>query len=254
MSCRKVGSKLKLFIVCSVCILYVTMSAEEGRSMRIQWLGHSSFRITADNGFSIVTDPFDETVGYPMPTLPADAVTISHDHFDHNHAEGINGKPQVVRGSGRHSLEGRGAVQAAGIGLNGIASFHDNEQGRRRGRNTIFVIEMDGVRIVHLGDLGHRLTPEQIGQIGRVDVLLVPVGGTFTVDAQGAAEVVEQLDPRIVIPMHYKTDALSFPIDGVEPFLKLSKGVEQPGSSTIEIAAEDLPKAGGRRTVVLSYR
>ncbi|NPV69762.1 MAG: MBL fold metallo-hydrolase [Firmicutes bacterium] len=211
--------------------------------MKIKWLGHACFLITSARGTRILTDPFDETVGYVVPAIEADFVTVSHEHFDHNAVGNVKGKPKVVRGAGSHSL---GDVTARGID-----TFHDEAKGSKRGPNTVFVFDVDGMSVCHLGDLGHALAPGHATAIGKVDVLLVPVGGTYTIDSAGAANVVERLDPRVVIPMHYKTDAMSFPIVGVEPFLQRVGGGMRVGSTTVEIGKDDL--VGQRKVYVLEY-
>ncbi|MGI6603925.1 MAG: MBL fold metallo-hydrolase [bacterium] len=212
--------------------------------MKIRWCGHACFLLTTDSGLKILTDPFDETVGYPQPAVAVDVVTVSHDHFDHNAVQLVPGTPKVVSGVGEHELEG--------VTITGLATYHDEVQGAKRGENTVFTIAADGLRIVHLGDLGHTLNASQIMALRPVNVLLVPVGGHFTIDAQQAKEVVEALNPNVVIPMHFKTEALDFAIVGVEPFLELMGGGERLHSTTLELTARDLPTE--RRIVVLDYR
>jgi L-ascorbate metabolism protein UlaG (beta-lactamase superfamily) len=211
--------------------------------VKIRWLGHACFLITSARGTRILTDPFDETVGYVVPAVEADFVTVSHEHFDHNAVGNVKGKPKVVRGAGAHSL---GDVSARGID-----TFHDGVKGAKRGPNTVFVLNVDGMSVCHLGDLGHVLEPAHLSAIGRVDVLLVPVGGTYTIDPAAAAKVVEQIDPRVVIPMHYKTDATSFPIVGVDEFLRKMGGGRRIGGTTVEITKEDL--TGTKKVYVLEY-
>lgn len=207
--------------------------AAQGR-LRIRWLGHACFLITTPQGTRIVTDPFDETVGYRVPDVETDIVTISHDHFDHNNSGCLRGHPKVVKGAGEQEIKG--------VKITGVATFHDQEKGARRGANTVFVLDIDGVRICHLGDLGHMLTPENVAKIGRVDILLIPVGGNYTIDATGATRVVELLKPKVVIPMHYKTKAIGFPIDPVDRFLAGKKDVIHQNSTTLEVSGTELPK------------
>lgn len=214
--------------------------------MMIKWLGHSCFKLKNSEGKVVVTDPFDEKVGYPVPSVRADIVTMSHGHSDHSNLSAILGEPVVIREAGAH--------EALGIHITGIETEHDDIGGARRGKNMIFVIEMDGIRICHLGDLGHVLSPEQIAQIGRVHVLLVPVGGNYTIDAKTAAEVCESLNPNTVIPMHYKLDTVVYPIETVHPFLDIMKqlwDVSSIGDNKIEV---DVNKAKKRqRVIVLNY-
>lgn len=219
--------------------------------MKISWLGHSCFKIESDGGKIIVTDPFDEAVGYPLPKAKADVVTVSHDHHDHNHVAAIGGNPAVVRGPGKKA--------AAGIEFLGIASYHDDRGGKRRGKNTIFSFEMDGIRVCHLGDLGHLLSEEDAAALGDVDVLMIPVGGVYTLDAGGAKKVVGQIRPKVVIPMHFMTPALTFEVDPPDRFLSGQK-VERPGT-TFAVSKERLPKGGegegegeGPLIVLLDYK
>lgn len=167
-------------------------------NMDITYFGHSSFRIKGKKA-SLVTDPFDKnSVGFKYPSnIKADIVTISHDHDDHNNRSAVKGEPKVLNGPGEYEVKG--------ISVIGLPSYHDDKKGEERGKNTIYIIEVDEYRIVHLGDLGHKLSDSMIGQIGDVDVLLVPVGGVYTIDSKAASELVKSVEPKIAIPMHYKT-------------------------------------------------
>lgn len=206
---------------------------KEDKSLKIQWLGHASFIITLSDGKKIMTDPVDPKVGYPKPGLAADVVTVSHQHFDHNAVKTVVGKPNIVQKEGLSSI--------GDIKITGIPSFHDNSKGSQRGRNTIFVIEAEGLRVCHLGDLGHVLDADQVVQIGSVDILLVPVGGFYTIDASEAVKVVGQIKPKIIVPMHYKTRYIDFPISTAEPFLKNYSGYRTV--QELEVTAEKLPPA-----------
>lgn len=178
--------------------------------MRIRWRGHASFIIETGNK-TIVTDPFNAEYGYPVTPVTADIVTVSHDHRDHNAVATIDGQPRIILGTGTAEL--------AGISIIGIASFHDHGAGQERGLNTIFKIYAEGLNLVHLGDLGQSLSTQQVREIGNVDILLVPVGGRYTIDAAEAFEIVSTLAPKIVIPMHYATPHLSFALAPVEEFI-----------------------------------
>lgn len=181
--------------------------------MRIEWLGHSCFLLTGTGGVKVLTDPFDEKVGYPLPKVEVDVVTVSHQHFDHNATHLLPGKPTVVEGPGEHT--------AAGVVIRGVEAFHDQDRGAKRGSNTIFVITLDGLNICHLGDLGHSLSAEQVAQIGKVDVLCVPVGGFYTIDAKVARDTVNLLGASVALPMHYKfIPKVELPIAPVEEFLQ----------------------------------
>lgn len=169
--------------------------------MDILPLGHSSFKLRGKQA-TLVTDPYDAgAVGLKFPkNTEADIVTVSHSHPDHSMVAAVIGTPFVVNGPGEYEIKG--------ISVIGIATFHDAEDGKARGKNTAYRIEIDGVRFAHLGDLGHQLSAQQIDILDGLDVLFVPVGGLYTIDAKLAATVVGQIDPKIVIPMHYQTPAL----------------------------------------------
>ena len=179
--------------------------------MDIGWLGHSCFRIRGRHA-TIVTDPYSPDSGYSLGKPAARIVTVSHEHPGHCYVEGIGGEPKPVRRPGEYEI--------SGVLIIGIATFHDAEEGGKRGRNTVYLMEVDEVSVCHLGDLGHVLTTEQIEQIDNVDVLLLPVGGVSTINAPAAAEVVRQLEPNVVVPMHYKTAALNRELAPVDRFLK----------------------------------
>lgn len=205
--------------------------------MDITWLGHSSFRIKGKTA-TVVTDPFESgKVGFKFPKTEADIVTVSHDHWDHNKANLVGGEPKVVSGPGEYEIKG--------VSIFGVPTFHDKKQGTERGKNTVYVITIDKVRVCHLGDLGHTLSEEQVGAVGSVDVLLVPVGGSYTIDPGEAGEVVSSLEPKIVIPMHYKTGELNQEIFGklapVEEFLK-ELGIEPVRDSKFSITYDKLPE------------
>jgi len=164
-----------------------------------------------------------------------------HEHFDHNNVAAVQGNPQILRKVGKADIEG--------IRFRGIASFHDNVGGKERGKNTMSCFEVDGVKVCHLGDLGHQLSDEQVGEIGSVDVLLVPVGGVFTIDAKVATELCDLLKPKVIIPMHYRDGKCNFPIAGVDEFLKDKDNVNRLDTSEIELRSEELP--AGTQIVVL---
>lgn len=207
--------------------------------MKIRYYGHAMFGLTAD-GTTIVLDPFNDDVGYPMPDVEPDAVVTSHEHSDHGSVSTVKGRPKVLSG-----LAEGGKTWAAldarvePMRVFGVPTYHDAEQGRARGKNAVTVIEVEGLRLAHLGDLGHVLTPEQVRAIGRLDVLMVPVGGHFTIGPAEADQVVAQLSPRVVIPMHFKTQFnASWPIGTLDEFLKGKTAVKRVGPvATITPAA-----------------
>lgn len=217
--------------------------------MKLQWLGHSCFLITAQDGTRIITDPFDVkshagALNYKsLDGVEADIITISHmSHPDHNHFEAIGGRHPIVRKAGEFDI--------GGVRIVGVNSFHDDAKGSERGANVIFILTIDDVTVCHLGDLGHVLTEGNVRGMGQVDVLLVPVGGSYTIDSGQADTVVNTVNPRIAIPMHYKTDKCGFPIDGAGPFLADKDNVHQHPSE-VTITKETLPDE--TETWVLEY-
>lgn len=169
--------------------------------MEIRYLGHASFHLKGKSA-SVVTDPFDkEKVGLKFPSVSAEIITVSHDHPDHNVVKGVEGTPLI--------LDLPGEFEKEGIRVSGFATFHDKENGAKRGKNIVYKIEIDNVSILHCGDLGHVFNDETLEEIGTVDVLLVPVGGVYTIDSTEALQIIKQIDPKIVIPMHYKVDGMT---------------------------------------------
>jgi len=203
--------------------------------MKVKWLGHAAFLVTSDSGTKIITDPYETSEGLKYGEIKekADIVTISHEHGDHSNAAAVQGNPQVLKGT----------AEAKGISFKGISTTHDDKGGSERGSNTVFCFQVDGVRVCHLGDLGHLLTDNQVVEIGKVHVLLVPVGGHFTIDAKNATQVAEQVRTRVIIPMHFKNDKCVFPIDGVEEFIKNKNNVTQVDGSEVAFAIPDLPSS-----------
>lgn len=200
--------------------------------MDITWLGHSCFRIRGSQAV-IITDPYPPSLGYSLPKLTARIVTISHYHPSHCYVQGIGGEPRLVTGPGEYEI--------SGIPIIGIATFHDANKGRKRGKNTAYLMEVNEISVCHLGDLGHVLTAEQVEELGNIDVLLVPVGGVSTINAAMAAEVVRQLEPKVVVPMHYKTPHFGWELESVEKFLT-EIGVKQINSQPrLSLTRSSLP-------------
>ncbi len=210
--------------------------------MKLKWLGHSCFYLTSEKGVRVLMDPYNESIG-ALPSMDADIVTVSHQHRDHNYVEAVK-KPYTL-------LDKPEAFRKDDVEIKGIATAHDNIGGTQRGKNVIFKVTMDGITICHCGDLGHVLTPEQLKEIGHVDVLLVPVGGFFTIDAKTAAEVSKQLKSIITIPMHFKVGPTKLPIEGVEPFIKAMGSAKKLDSREIDLNPGELKKYGG--AVVFMY-
>ena len=179
--------------------------------MIIKPLGHSCFLLEESTGTTVITDPYSSEIGISLPSLRADVVTVSHAHYDHNNVKAVSGDPMVIDKPGMHDVKG--------VQIFGLNTYHDEENGKHRGSNIIFNIRMDGVNVCHLGDVGHGPSPMMIEAIGPVDILLVPVGGKYTIDAEIAKEYVDRLMPNVIIPMHYKTDDIDLDIEGVDSFL-----------------------------------
>lgn len=205
--------------------------------MKIKWLGHACFLITSGGGLRVITDPYavGGGINYSPIHETADVVVVSHDHGDHNNVAAVQGKPEVVKGTGTNI--------AKDIQFKGIATSHDASEGRQRGLNTVFCFTIDDLKLCHLGDLGHVLSPVQITEIGAVDILFVPVGGFFTIDAAAASHVCDQLKPKVVIPMHFKTPKCGYAIAGAEDFLKGKKGVRKVNGNEVQFDRQKLPTA-----------
>ena len=207
--------------------------------MKIKWNGHASFTITAADGTVLVTDPYDPSgfggvLKYDQVSDRADGALISHDHADHNYSQGLSGSPQIITGSG----------QVKDIRIKGVETHHDESGGSERGPNVVFGFAVDGINICFAGDLGHQLTDEQIKDLGSVDLFLVPVGGAFTVDSEGAAKVIKALGPKLVIPMHFKTEKCDLPIGEVDDFLAKMTNSKKLEKSEIELSRDNLPSTG----------
>jgi L-ascorbate metabolism protein UlaG (beta-lactamase superfamily) len=204
--------------------------------MKVKWLGHACFLITSAGGMKIITDPYEtsESFKYGEIDESADIVTVSHEHGDHNNVAAVRGNPEVVRGT----------AKVKGIEFKGILTYHDDVEGHPRGKNTILCFGVDGVRVCHLGDLGHPLSDEQVSELGKVDILLAPVGGNFTIDARVATELCDRLKPAVVIPMHYRNDRCpTFPVTGVDEFLRGKEGVKRLDVSEVDFTPGGLPSA-----------
>ena len=203
--------------------------------MKIKWLGHASFIITSDTGTRLITDPYqpNEELTYGKINESADIVTVSHEHLDHNNVAAVRGNPKVVKGAVKQEIKG--------ITIRGIPSYHDDAGGKKRGENIIFCFEVDGVMVCHLGDLGHLLGDKQIAEIGTVDILLIPVGGYYTIDAKVATEVCNQLKPKVIVPMHWNYKWSFSEIASVDEFLQGKKDVSRLDASEVEFKQGELP-------------
>jgi L-ascorbate metabolism protein UlaG (beta-lactamase superfamily) len=207
--------------------------------MKIKWYGHAAFLITSDQGAKIMIDPYEPgafggQLSYGKIKDQVDIVLTTHDHADHNYTKDLPGTPQIVKGSGSKT--------AKGISIKGISTYHDPSQGSERGANTIFTLKIDNIQLCHLGDLGHLLSDKELAEIGPVDILLIPVGGFFTIDPKEATRVAEQIKPKILIPMHFKTAKCGFPIAPVEDFLKGKTNTKRPKASEATFDKATLPQ------------
>ncbi|MCI8734106.1 MAG: MBL fold metallo-hydrolase [Clostridia bacterium] len=203
--------------------------------MIIEYLGHSCFKLTESTGTCVVCDPYsEETVGYAMPKVTADAVTVSHHHDDHDFIANVGGNPVII--------DKESSFDLPGVEINSVKSFHDGNRGKKRGENVIFKFRMDGIDICHLGDLGEACSLDLIETILPVNVLLIPVGGNYTIDAEMAKEYVDRIMPEIVIPMHFRTKDSKIDIDKLDGFLNLFDGdcIEEKEESSLELSRSDL--------------
>ncbi len=210
--------------------------------MEITWLGHSCFLIRGKEK-TIITDPYHPDLGYRLGEPEADIVTLSHFHPGHNYIEGVANEPKRIKSPGEYEI--------GGIFITGVATFHDNRKGDLRGKNTIYIIEMDGITLCHLGDLGHPLAAYLIEEIGDIDILFLPVGEASTMPIDTAVEIVRQLEPPIVIPMHYKTEAFTGDLSPVDKFLDKMRIRELEARPKLSITSSSLPSS--TQTIVLNY-
>lgn len=198
-------------------------------------IGHAEFLIETESGVRIVTDPYDAGCGYPVRKVTADVALVSHHHHDHDAVENLKGNPRIIDEAGSYTPE-------TDVRITAISGFHDDAGGTKRGKTLMFLMETEGLRIVHLGDLGCGLTPEQAEILKNPDILMIPVGGYFTIDSRQAKEIAGQLKARIILPMHYRTEYNSdWPIEGPEAFLKQFDPAEvSRGCEALRVTREDL--------------
>jgi L-ascorbate metabolism protein UlaG (beta-lactamase superfamily) len=211
------------------------IASDRAFAVELRWFGQSMVSVTAQDGTVVVIDPFADDVGYPVPDLSASVVLVSHGHFDHSNVASIAGDPQIFREATQ--------AQIGDLQVRSVQTYHDNLRGFDRGNNLVWVVEVEGLSIAHLGDLGHTFTPEQLEQLRETDVCFVPVGGVYTIDAASATTIVDQMGSVVVIPIHYRTPglALDIPLAPVDGFLADKPRVERPTSPTFTVAADTLP-------------
>lgn len=210
--------------------------------MKIKYFGHSCFSLSYENGAVLATDPFDESVTYPPCAIACDAVLVSHDHFDHNHVVSLSGSFKIVRTAGEHEVKG--------VKLSCIESFHDKQHGALRGKNLLTRIEGEGLSIAHLGDLGHLPTEAQSAFLHDLDILMLPIGGTYTIDTAEAEALIAELKPRHVIAMHFKTEAYEINISTCDAFAADMQASFMPNE--IEVTRENI--ASLPKVMILSYK
>ena len=211
--------------------------------MKIKWWGHASFLITDDKGVKIITDPYGDELPYSRISDEADIVTISHEHYDHNKAGVVKGNPDRIRSTGTFTVKD--------VKITGIPTKHDKNEGRDRGDNIIFLIEVVGKRIAHLGDLGHIPDDEVLEQLADLDILMMPVGGTYTINAEEAYELCQKIKPGLIVPMHYKTDILDFPITPLDDFTRFFAEDLIYRVDSAEVDIDSIP--AGKEVLVLDY-
>jgi L-ascorbate metabolism protein UlaG (beta-lactamase superfamily) len=200
--------------------------------MNITWLGQACFKIQGKE-VTIITDPYDSKIGLKLPRLNAEILTISHNHYDHNNIKAVSGQPFIIDTPGEYEIKK--------VFIWGIPSWHDNKEGAARGANTIFIYQFEDIKLAHLGDLGTTLSNGQLEKLEGVDILLIPVGGIYTIDGKKAAEIVNQIEPRVVIPMHYKIPNLKIKLEPVDKFCS-EMGVKKNGpEERLKITKKDLP-------------
>lgn len=210
--------------------------------MDITWLGHSSFKIRGKYA-TLVTDPYGASTGLKFPKTEADIVTVSHDHEDHNDISRIGGDPKIVSGPGEYEIKE--------VSIFGIETYHDESQGSERGRNTVYSMTVDSLRLCHLGDLGHKLSQDTLGEIGPVDILFIPIGGVYTIGPEQAVDVVTAIEPKVIIPMHYKVANLAYDLEPVDKFIS-EIGMEPVKMDKLSVTSDKLPEE--RQLVVLELK
>lgn len=211
--------------------------------MVITWYGQACFKIQSGD-LVIAIDPFDKEIGFTPPRFRADIVMATHGHHDHNNVAAIAGEPFVITSAGEYEVKG--------VNVTGIETYHDTAHGRERGLNTIYMIEVEGVRILHMGDFGEASMREEILEaVGEIDVLMIPVGGVYTIEGDAAAKIARQVEPTIVIPMHYKIPGLKISLAGPEQFLKEMGAKDAEAQEKLTIKKKDIPEDGKTAVVVL---
>ena len=214
--------------------------------MRIEWVGHSCFKVTLTDGRNILFDPYADAIGYSRKTITASVVLVSHDHYDHRSLDHIEGKYVLIDKPGSYEVED--------IKITGILTYHDKTQGKERGENVVFIVEAEGIRIMHMGDIGYVPDDDFFENAGKIDILMLPVGGVYTIDAEEALEICKRMDPNIILPMHYKTMFLQLDVDPIFKFTDAAGRYfdrSRLGNSSFEISADNLKKRS--RIIVMDH-
>ena len=254
---KKGGTKVKNIIVFAISFLVIFAFAGlllNAQEVTFRWFGQACFLIETSQNTRIITDPLSMGA-YKIPEdIKPDIVTVSHEHFDHNQVDAVSGEPSFLRGLTSGGKDFASIEEKINdVKIYAVPSYHDANQGKQRGKNAIFIFEFDGIKVVHLGDLGHTLSEDQVKGIGPVDVLMIPVGGKYTVAGEEADKVIAQLNPKmIVFPMHFKTDAADFlPYTG-DDFAKGKQNVKKIEGNTFKLDLKNPPPH--LEYVVLNYK
>ncbi len=222
--------------------LSLLIPSDAAHALTLRWFGHAFFLVTSSDGVRVAMDPFGD-IGYSVPEVAADVVTVSHEHGDHNVAERLAGPTAILRGLKPGGADWNSiSYDLRDVRITALPAYHDDAEGRKLGLNTIFVVETGGLRLAHLSDIGHTLSEATLDAMGRIDILLVPVGGRFSIDGRQAREVMARLRPRITVPIHYKTAVTAdWPIEDESTFLAGLENVKRPDALAVSITPETLP-------------
>ncbi|MBI4051860.1 MAG: MBL fold metallo-hydrolase [Elusimicrobia bacterium] len=247
-----------IFLSCVGGLLIMNTISEAATAkgtITLSWHGQACYYLISPGGKKVFIDPIPDSIGYNPPSLEADVVTVSHEHFDHANVELAKGQPIILRGLAQDLKSWQSHDKRLGdIRIRNVGVYHDNSQGKERGLNSIFIYEVAGLKLAHLGDLGHLLTSEQLKKVGPVDVVMIPVGGFYTIDAKQAHAVIAQLKPKyMILPMHYRTDVLTIKeLATIDDFIQNRKDVEKVSGNTLKIDRSKLPTT--TKIILLNYK